>query len=86
MEDASAIQRRTTEAILVIREARMSTLKVNGAAERLGLSVSTLNKWRTQGRGPSFVKLGRSVCYRTEDLDAWLNDHVRSSTSEYGGP
>jgi len=61
----------------------MSTLKVREAATRLGLSASTLNKWRTQGRGPRYVKLGRSVFYRPADLDAWLVDRVRSSTSEY---
>jgi excisionase family DNA binding protein len=61
----------------------MSTLRVREAASRLGLSASTLNKWRTQGRGPRFVKLGRSVCYRMADLDAWLIENVRSSTSEY---
>ena len=61
----------------------MSTLKVDEAAVRLGLSASTLNKWRTQGRGPRFVKLGRAVCYRAGDLDAWLQDQVRGSTSEY---
>ncbi|HEY0113057.1 MAG TPA: helix-turn-helix domain-containing protein [Allosphingosinicella sp.] len=64
----------------------MSTLRVREAASRLGLSASTLNKWRTQGRGPKFVKLGRAVCYRPADLDAWLLDHTRSSTSEYASP
>jgi excisionase family DNA binding protein len=61
----------------------MSTLRVREAASRLGLSASTLNKWRTQGRGPKFVKLGRSVCYRATDLEAWLQEQTRSSTSEY---
>ncbi|HEY0113383.1 MAG TPA: helix-turn-helix domain-containing protein [Allosphingosinicella sp.] len=61
----------------------MSTVRVKDAASQLGLSASTLNKWRTQGRGPRFVKLGRTVCYRLSDLEAWLQDQVRSSTSEY---
>lgn len=64
----------------------MSTLRVKEAASRLGLSASTLNKWRTQGRGPQFVKLGRAVCYRPADLDAWVNDQLKSSTSEYSSP
>jgi len=69
--------------LLITQEEAMSTVRVREAASRLGLSASTLNKWRTQGRGPQFVKLGRSVCYRTADLDSWLQDQTRSSTSEY---
>jgi predicted DNA-binding transcriptional regulator AlpA len=61
-------------------------LKVGEAAAHIGLSASTLNKWRTQGIGPRFVKLGRAVCYRTVDLDAWLQENVRGSTSEYLSP
>ncbi len=64
----------------------MSVLRVRAAAERLGLSPSTLNKWRIQGRGPRFTKLGRAVCYRPADLDAWLEERVRSSTSEEKPP
>lgn len=64
----------------------MSILRVGEAAEQLGLSASTLNKWRTQGRGPKFVKMGRAICYRSADLDAWLAAQVHSSTSEYASP
>lgn len=64
----------------------MPAVKVAQAAEYLSLSANTLNKWRTQGRGPRFVKLGRSVCYRREDLEAWLQQQSRGSTSEYNSP
>lgn len=57
-------------------------VKVNEAATLLGLSASTLNKWRVQGCGPRYVKLGRAVLYRVEDLDRWLQEHTRSSTSD----
>lgn len=33
---------------------------------------TTLRKWRCTGRGPVFVKAGRSVRYRPEDVEAWL--------------
>ncbi|MDF2621333.1 MAG: hypothetical protein K0S00_3992 [Xanthobacteraceae bacterium] len=55
-------------------------LKVKDAAERLGLSISTLNKWRCYGTGPRFVKLGTSVLYREEDLDTFVAAQVRTST------
>lgn len=44
-------------------------------AERFGLSVHTLRKWRWAGRGPRFLKVGgRAVRYREEDLTAFLAD------------
>jgi predicted DNA-binding transcriptional regulator AlpA len=52
------------------------------AASRTGLSVSTLNKLRVFGGGPTFVKLGRRVVYDPADLDAWLAARKRRSTSE----
>ena len=61
----------------------MDTLfSVDGAAQVLGLAVSTLNKFRVYGTGPRFVKLGRSVRYRPADLDAWIEANGRASTSE----
>lgn len=55
------------------------------AASRLNLSPSTLNKARLTGDGPPFIKLGTSVRYRPEDLDAWVAAQVRRSTSDPGG-
>jgi hypothetical protein len=38
-----------------------------------GLAVTTLAKYRQQGEGPVFVKLGSKVRYRRSALDAFLN-------------
>lgn len=38
----------------------------------LGLSPTTLETLRTRGGGPPFVKLGRRVGYRRDDLTRWL--------------
>ena len=38
------------------------------AAKKLGIAVQTLRNWRHIRRGPAYVKLGRSVRYRTEDI------------------
>ncbi len=53
------------------------------AARYLGLAVSTLNKWRCFGDGPKFLKLGRAVRYRREDLDAFVMSRQLGSTAEY---
>ena len=52
------------------------------AAEYLGLQPATLEAWRCRGGGPSFVKLGRAVRYRNEDLAKWVESRTRSNTSE----
>jgi excisionase family DNA binding protein len=44
-------------------------------AELLGLSVATLRAWRHRGKGPRFLRLGRSVRYLPADAD----DFVRAS-------
>jgi predicted DNA-binding transcriptional regulator AlpA len=44
-------------------------------AELLGLSVATLRAWRHRGKGPRFLRLGRSVRY----LPADVADFVRAS-------
>ena len=44
------------------------------AAELLGISPSTMNGWRVQGRGPAFVRLtARCVRYRISDLERWVD-------------
>lgn len=56
-----------------------ATLNVSEAAFYLGVSESTLNTWRTRGKGPRYVRLGRKVLYRI----AALNDYLLSN--EQGG-
>ncbi len=58
----------------------MKRIRVEEAANYLGLSESTLNKLRCYGGGPVYLKLGRSVFYRTTDLDMWISEQERSST------
>jgi hypothetical protein len=63
----------------------MSNLLSQGAAALLlGLSPRTLERHRCTGFGPPFVKAGRRVLYRQADLDAWIIDRVRTSTSDLG--
>jgi excisionase family DNA binding protein len=58
-------------------------LTTREAAAYLGLATSTLNKWRCHGGGPHFLKLGRAVRYRREDLDAFLTARRLTSTASY---
>lgn len=38
---------------------------------RGSVSVGTLRNWRSMKIGPSFVKIGKAVLYRIDELDAW---------------
>jgi excisionase family DNA binding protein len=61
-------------------------LNTEDAAKRLSISRSTLEKLRVTGGGPPYLKLGRSVRYRAEDISRWLLDRVRLNTSGGNAP
>jgi predicted DNA-binding transcriptional regulator AlpA len=46
------------------------------AAAFLGVKPTTLATWRHQGRGPRYIKIGRSCFYFDSDIDAWLNEQA----------
>lgn len=41
-------------------------------AEQLGKSLITLARWRSQRRGPPFIKVGLTVRYEREAVAKWL--------------
>lgn len=61
-------------------------LRESEASTRLGLSVRTLQKWRIEGRGPRFVKLGNAVRYEPTEIEEFVREGVRSSTSQPAPP
>ncbi len=48
----------------------------------INVSERTLERWRVEGSGPTYVKAGRKVLYRPDDVDGWLAASRRKSTSE----
>ena len=65
-------------------DGQRTLLTTREAAERLGLSPRTLERYRVTGEGPRFRKIGRWVRYTPEDLDRWLEECTRTSTSDDG--
>ena len=47
------------------------------AAAYLGLSRQTLERWRLDMRGPTYIKVGRAVRYSLRDLDAFMAGNRR---------
>lgn len=56
--------------------ARLGVLVPVEAAAALGVTTRTLDTWRSEGRGPDFIKAGGRVLYRESDLADWLNLNV----------
>jgi hypothetical protein len=63
--DDVTITTATAEPIQLFTPAQLSAV--------LDVPVGTLANWRYLGRGPKFVRIGRHVRYRSEDLRSWLD-------------
>lgn len=50
------------------------------AAELLRVGPATLNRWRREGRGPTYTTVGRKVFYEREVLGKWLTEQRRPPT------
>ena len=61
----------------------ISNLTPQQAADAVGISKSTLAKLRLKGDGPKYLKIGKSILYRPNDVEEWMASRVFNSTSEY---
>ena len=50
----------------------------------LGLSPRTLERFRLEGRGPTYFKFGRIVRYKRSTILTWADAQLRTSTSDPG--
>ena len=58
-------------------------LRETEAARFLGFTPRALQAWRCRGGGPKYVRISRrAIRYRRGDLVAWIEERVRSTTSE----
>ncbi len=61
------------------------------ATAHIGVKPNTLERWRTYGTGPEFIKINphswRSpMRYRESVLEAWLAERTCTNTSQYPLP
>lgn len=59
-------------------------LRTPEAARFLSLSGRTLEKHRCYGTGPRYSKLGGRVVYSVADLQDWVSQGAKTSTSDPG--
>lgn len=51
-------------------------------AHRWGVSPKTLQRWRTEGRGPKYLKLSKRVTYPLDAITEYEYSALHVSTSE----
>jgi predicted DNA-binding transcriptional regulator AlpA len=51
-------------------------------ANKLNSNERTLERWRTQGTGPAYVKIGRRVAYTHSAIREFIQQHTRRHTAE----
>ncbi|WP_241666919.1 helix-turn-helix transcriptional regulator [Muricoccus nepalensis] len=51
-------------------------------ANRWRLSHRTLERWRYDGKGPTYLKLGGAVVYRLEDVEAYEAAQQRAAARQ----
>tara|TARA_B100000378_G_scaffold186844_1_gene151529 strand:+ start:472 stop:702 length:231 start_codon:yes stop_codon:yes gene_type:complete len=54
------------------------------AAMLPGVTTGRLAMWRYEGKGPKFRKLGRTVLYALDEVEAWIESTTRQSTAHEG--
>ncbi len=62
-----------------MNDVRLSQQQV---ADRWGLSPKTIERWRVQGIGPTYIRLPGKVVYRLQDIEAYERKSLRESTSK----
>jgi len=58
-------------------------LKPTAVAELLGVSRRTLSRWHALRLGPARCKVGRTVLYRRDALEAWLEANETLPTRSF---
>ncbi len=51
-------------------------------SKRWKMAPKTLDRWRQRGAGPRFLKIGGHVIYRKEDIEAYEETCLKSTTEK----
>ena len=60
-----------------VKEVNPLYMTTREVAAFLGFTAGTLRVWRSQGKGPNYYKVGSTVRYEMDDLEAWKNENVK---------
>jgi DNA-binding transcriptional MerR regulator len=54
----------------------MDLISAKDLAARLDVSPVTLQYWRRHDKGPAYVRVGKSIFYRPQDVEEWIVSQV----------
>ena len=75
-------QARSTPPISDLAPGDRRVLNENEVANRWGVSPKTLQRWRSEGRGPKYLKLSKRVSYPLDAVIDFETNALHDSTSE----
>lgn len=78
----SGIPRSPQQAINTMSPGDRRVLNENELAQRWGVSPKTLQRWRSEGRGPRYLKLSKRVGYPVDAIVEFECEALHDSTSE----
>jgi predicted DNA-binding transcriptional regulator AlpA len=78
---ATTIPRSPQTASTALPHADRRVLKETELAQRWGLSAKTLQRWRSEGRGPRYLKLSKRVGYPLDLIVEFEREALHASTS-----
>jgi predicted site-specific integrase-resolvase len=55
----------------------MALISEQDLAEQLKLDPDTLRRWRNEGGGPEFVRLGRVIRYDEDTVSKWIRENTQ---------
>lgn len=55
---------------------RFGLLTEEELSQMLNVTTRTLTVWRSEGKGPASVRLGKNIFYRDQDIRTWIAMNV----------
>lgn len=79
---ATALTRISQEVIESLSPTDRRVLNEHELGQRWGVSPKTLQRWRSEGRGPRYLKLSKRVSYPLDAILDFEQSALHASTSE----
>lgn len=54
-------------------------------AQHLGISMPTVQRWRKEGKGPPYIKIGQIIRYEKQAVEAWLDKQSHAQSNQWRG-
>lgn len=67
------------QASSLVEQILSENLNEEQTSEALDVKVATLRNWRSQDKGPDYLKIGRSVKYPIDGIHTFINKQRRKA-------